>query len=210
MGFAVKEIYYTLQGEGARAGRPAVLLRFAGCNLWNGREQSRASAICRFCDTDFLGVDGPGGGHYPDAEAVAEAVAERWQTRGGERYVVCTGGEPALQLDEALIEQLHAREFEVAIETNGTRALPRGVDWVCVSPKAGSELVVMEGDELKVVLPQEGLDLERLVKLAFTRRYLQPLDDERREQNTSAVVRRCLEDPRWSLSLQQHKTVGLA
>jgi len=207
--FAVKEIFYTLQGEGARSGRPAVLLRFAGCNLWNGRESSRATAICSFCDTDFVGADGPGGGRYRDASTLVDAVESRWPGATGRRYVVCTGGEPALQLDEDLIAELHTRDFEVAIETNGTRPLPDGLDWVCVSPKAGTDVVVTHGDELKVVIPQDGLDLGQLATLEFASRYLQPLDDEHVEEHIAEAVHRCLEDPRWSLSIQQHKVVGL-
>jgi len=215
--YRVKEIFYTLQGEGVRAGRPAVFCRFSGCNLWSGRERQRASAVCRFCDTDFVGVDGPGGGRFSDAAKLAEAVSARWpgnarpDARRGSvvPYVVCTGGEPLLQLDEALTAALRAQGFEVAVETNGTRRVPPGVDWVCVSPKAGAEMVVETGDEIKVVYPQEGLDLDRLESLDFTHRLLQPMDGPDRERNTAAAVTYCLENPTWRLSLQTHKLLGI-
>jgi 7-carboxy-7-deazaguanine synthase (Cx14CxxC type) len=215
--YRVKEIFYTLQGEGVRAGRPAVFCRFSGCNLWSGRERQRASAVCRFCDTDFVGVDGPGGGRFCDAATLAEAVSARWpgnarpDARRGSvvPYVVCTGGEPLLQLDEALTAALHAQGFEVAVETNGTRRVPPGVDWVCVSPKAGAEMVVETGDEIKVVYPQEGLDLDRLESLDFTHRLLQPMDGPDLERNTAAAVTYCLANPTWRLSLQTHKLLGI-
>lgn len=203
MTYTVKELFYTLQGEGAQAGRPAVFLRFAGCNLWSGREEDRATAQCRFCDTDFVGGD-----KYADAAALADAVAAQWPG-GGAPYVVCTGGEPTLQLDAALIDALHGRGFEIAIETNGTRPLPAGIDWVCVSPKAGTELVVTSGDELKLVWPQAGLDPAALAGLAFRHHFLQPLDGAGRAQATSACVQYCLTHPRWRLSLQTHKIIGI-
>ncbi|HSN98236.1 MAG TPA: 7-carboxy-7-deazaguanine synthase [Candidatus Nanopelagicales bacterium] len=214
MAYLVKEIFYTLQGEGLRAGRPSVFCRFTGCNLWTGREEDRAGAVCRFCDTDFVGVDGPGGGRFATAGELARAVAAAWPAgaagaAGGRPYVVCTGGEPLLQLDEGLIEALHAEGFEVAVETNGTQAAPRGVDWICVSPKAGAELVVTAGDELKLVFPQEGAPPERFEHLAFEHFLLQPMDGLLRQRNTELSVRYCLEHPRWRLSLQTHKVLGI-
>jgi 7-carboxy-7-deazaguanine synthase len=213
MSYAVKELFFTLQGEGAHAGRPAVLCRFAGCNLWNGREADRASAVCTFCDTDFVGLDGPGGGRYESAGELAEAAMNRWpggdpSVRNG-GWVVCTGGEPTLQLDADLVEAFHAGGFEVAIETNGTRPVPAGVDWVCVSPKAGAELVQCRGDELKVVFPQADLDLGSLIGLDFTNFFVQPMDGPNVRANTNAAVRYCLGHPPWRLSLQTHKLVGL-
>ncbi len=208
MAYAVKELFYTLQGEGARAGRPAVFVRFAGCNLWSGREADRARAVCRFCDTDFVGTDGDGGGRFETAEALAARVAGAWPG-GGAPYVVCTGGEPLLQLDPPLIAALHDRGFEIAIETNGTLAVPDGVDWVCVSPKAGAALVVEGGDELKLVHPQPGAEPERYAALAFRHFFLQPMDSPERAANTEAAVRYCLAHPRWSLSLQTHKLLGI-
>lgn len=210
--YAVKELYYTLQGEGAQAGRAAVFCRFAGCNLWSGREADRATAICRFCDTDFVGLDGPGGGRYPSAEALADTVERAWPAESGERtgrLVVCTGGEPLLQLDPPLIEELHVRGFVVAIETNGTLPVPPGVDWVCVSPKAEADLVVTTGDELKLIYPQAGAEPERYLGLAFDRFSLQPMDGPERERNTALAVGYCLAHPRWRLSLQTHKLVGI-
>lgn len=210
MSYAVKEIYYTLQGEGAQMGRAAVFLRFAGCNLWSGREEDRAAAICRFCDTDFVGVDGPGGGRFPDAPSLVAAVARAWpSTAGGRRLVVCTGGEPALQLDSDLVGALHDAEIEVAVETNGTRALPPGVDWVTVSPKARTELAIAGGHELKLVFPQDGAEPSRYESLAFDRFFLQPLDGPNRERHTDLAVAYCLNHPRWRLSLQTHKLLGL-
>lgn len=212
MAYAVKEIYYTLQGEGAQTGRPAVFLRFAGCNLWSGREQERETAICRFCDTDFVGTDGPGGGRYENADALADAVALRWPGNGRPTYrplVVCTGGEPLLQLDSPLVEALRRAGFEVALETNGTLPAPPGIDWICVSPKAGVELVITRGDELKLVYPQPGAEPVLYERLAFNHFFLQPMDGRRRERNTELAARYCLEHPRWRLSLQTHKLVGL-
>ena len=211
--YAVKEIYYTLQGEGANTGRPAVLLRFAGCNLWSGREQDRATAQCGFCDTDFVGMDGPGGARFDSSEALARAVAAAWPAGGGapgaRRFVVCTGGEPLLQLDESLTAALHASGFEIAIETNGTLLPPPGIDWVCVSPKAGVELALRWGDELKLVFPQEDLPPESLEDLNFRHWFLQPMDGPDRARNTQLAVRYCLAHPRWRLSLQTHKLVGI-
>ena len=211
MFYSVKEIFYSLQGEGAHAGRPAVFCRFAGCNLWTGREENRASAICRFCDTDFVGV-GADGGRFTTATDLADAVAAAWPTddEGGRvRNVVCTGGEPLLQLDEAAIDALHRRGFAVAVETNGTLPLPLGLDWVCVSPKAGAPLVVHSGDELKLVFPQSGAEPEQFKHLAFHRFSLQPMDSPARDENTRAAVAYCLAHPQWRLSLQTHKTLGL-
>jgi len=214
MSYAINEIYYTLQGEGAQTGRPAVFCRFAGCNLWSGREQDRASAICQFCDTDFVGTEGPGGGAYETAHGVVVAARERWPDSidgaTGEPLVVCTGGEPLLQLDEQLLEECHRAGFEVAIETNGTRTPPEGVDWICVSPKAGAELEVTRGDELKLVYPQEGLDPEELTELDFEHFFLQPKDGPNREAHTERAVEYCLNHPRWRLSVQTHKYLGLA
>ncbi|GAB4114583.1 MAG: 7-carboxy-7-deazaguanine synthase [Sandaracinaceae bacterium] len=209
MPYAVKELFFTLQGEGARAGRAAVFLRFAGCNLWTGREEDRARAVCRFCDTDFVGTDGEGGGKYAHAEDLARHVEATWGDRSGDRYVVCTGGEPLLQLDAALIDALHARGFEIAVETNGTLPVPDGVDWVCVSPKAGAELVVTRGDELKLVHPQAGAEPHRYEHLDFAHFFLQPMDDLTRKANTDRCVRYCLAHPRWRLSLQTHKVLGI-
>ena len=209
MSYTVKEIFLTLQGEGFNAGTPAVFCRFAGCNLWSGREQHRASAVCRFCDTDFVGTDGPGGGRFASAEALAAAVASHWRGGDGPRLVVCTGGEPLLQLDEAAVEALHVEGFRVAIETNGTVEPPAGVDWVCMSPKAGAELVLRAGDELKLVFPQEGLAPDDVVELDFTHRFLQPMDGPDREVATKAAIEHCLADPRWRLSVQTHKYLGI-
>jgi 7-carboxy-7-deazaguanine synthase len=210
MSYAVHELFYTLQGEGANTGRPAVFCRFAGCNLWTGREEDRAAAVCRFCDTDFVGIGGPGGGRFASAEQLADAVASAWPPeREGRRFVVCTGGEPLLQLDGALLDALHHRGFEVAVETNGTIAPVPGIDWLCVSPKAGSTLVVKAGDELKLVYPQDGAPPECFEGLAFTHFYLQPMDGPARDANTSAALRYCLDHPRWRLSLQTHKLLGI-
>lgn len=207
--YTVKEIFYTLQGEGVQAGRPAVFCRFAGCNLWSGREQDRAHATCSFCDTDFVGV-GPDGGRFATAEALADAVAARWPATGGGRpYVVCTGGEPLLQLDEPAIEALHARGFEVAVETNGTQPLPRGLDWVCVSPKADAPLAVTGGDELKLVFPQRLAPPERFLGLDFRHWLLQPMDGPDLAATTRATVDYCLAHPQWRLSVQTHKVVGV-
>jgi 7-carboxy-7-deazaguanine synthase len=207
--YTVKECFYTLQGEGAQAGRAAVFVRFVGCNLWSGREQDRATAACRFCDTDFLGTDGPGGGRFVDAEALADHLAARWPG-GGRPYVVFTGGEPTLQLDGALTAACHDRGFEVAVETNGTRPLPPGVDWVCVSPKPRSTLVVQAGHELKLVFPQVELpDPEAFAQLAFDHFFLQPRDEGGDGRHVAATAAYCLANPRWRLSLQTHKLVGL-
>jgi 7-carboxy-7-deazaguanine synthase (Cx14CxxC type) len=211
MGYAVKEIFYTLQGEGAQAGRAAVFCRFAGCNLWSGREADRATAVCKFCDTDFFGVDGTGGGRFESAELVAEAVAEKWpmDARAGKRFVVCTGGEPLLQLDGLLIEALHARGFEIAVETNGTVAAPDGLDWICVSPKAGAALVQRSGDELKLVYPQAEAAPEKFEGLRFRNFFLQPMDGPSRAANTELALKYCLDHPQWRLSLQTHKILGI-
>jgi len=214
MSYSVKEIFYTLQGEGAQAGRAAVFCRFAGCNLWSGREADRATAICRFCDTDFVGVDGTDGGKFESAHALATAVAERWPAglegaKRGKRFVVCTGGEPLLQLDAKLIEALHSVDFEIAVETNGTVAAPAGLDWICVSPKAGTELVQRSGDELKLVFPQDGAEPGSLESLSFKHLFLQPMDGPSRIANTELALQYCLEHPRWRLSLQTHKFVGI-
>jgi 7-carboxy-7-deazaguanine synthase len=210
MTYAVKEIFYTLQGEGANTGRAAVFCRFAGCNLWTGRERDRAEAVCQFCDTDFVGTDGPGGGSFRTAEALAGAVSAAWpDTESDKRFVVCTGGEPLLQLDEHLLEALHAAGFEVAIETNGTLQPVGGIDWLCVSPKAGSDLVVRSGDEIKLVFPQEGAEPERFERLDFRHFFLQPMDGPERQANTEAALRYCLAHPRWRLSLQTHKLLGI-
>jgi 7-carboxy-7-deazaguanine synthase len=210
--YAVKELYYTLQGEGANAGRAAVLLRFAGCNLWSGHEEDRASAVCDFCDTDFVGTDGPGGGKFAGATELAHAVAAAWPRAAPTRvqpFVVCTGGEPLLQLDELLIAALHQAGFEVAIETNGTRVPPPGIDWVCVSPKARARLVLRSGDELKIVFPQDTLEPESLARLDFRHFFLQPMDGPERIRNTELAMRYCLEHPQWRLSLQTHKLLGI-
>ena len=210
MAYTVKEIFYTLQGEGANTGRPAVFCRFAGCNLWTGREADREAAVCRFCDTDFVGTDGPGGGKFPDADSLAGAVAAAWPPGGaGRRFVVCTGGEPLLQLDRALLDAFHAADFEVAVETNGTVEPPPGIDWLCVSPKAEAPLVVRGGDELKLVYPQVGADPSRFEGLEFGQFFLQPMDGPAREANTAAALRYCLDHPRWRLSLQTHKLLGI-
>jgi len=207
--YSVKEMFYTLQGEGANAGRPAVFCRFAGCNLWTGLERDRATAVCQFCDTDFVGTDGAGGGKFRDAAALAEAVAGFWPKAEGSPFVVCTGGEPLLQLDRAAVDALHERGFAVAIETNGTRRPPAGVDWVCVSPKAGAPLVLTEGDELKLIYPQTGAEPERFAGLAFRHHLLQPMDGPELQANTEAALAYCLDNPRWRLSLQTHKALGI-
>ncbi len=208
--YSVKEIFYTLQGEGANAGAPAVFLRFAGCNLWSGREQDRASAVCRFCDTDFVGTGGAGGGKFRTAAALAKAVAATWPRRAGAaRFVVCTGGEPLLQLDALLLEALHDKGFRIAIETNGTLAAPRGIDWTCVSPKASAALRLKRGDELKLVYPQEGAEPGRYEALDFEHFFLQPMDGPRRAENTRLAADYCLRHPHWRLSLQVHKLIGI-
>jgi 7-carboxy-7-deazaguanine synthase (Cx14CxxC type) len=210
MTYAVKEIFYTLQGEGANTGRPAVFCRFAGCNLWNGREEDRHDAVCQFCDTDFVGLDGPGGGRFGSAEELAVAVARQWPANSATpRFVVCTGGEPLLQLDERLLAALHHEGFEVAVETNGTQPPPRGIDWLCVSPKAGADLVVRAGDELKLVFPQQGLEPSDVEGLEFRHFFLQPMDGPHRDANTAAALQYCLTHPRWRLSLQTHKLLGI-
>jgi 7-carboxy-7-deazaguanine synthase len=211
MSYAVKEIFYTLQGEGANAGRAAVFCRFAGCNLWSGREADRASAICRFCDTEFVGVDGAGGGKFESAEDLAAAIEQKWPADSvhGQRFVVCTGGEPLLQLEANLLSALRKREFEIAVETNGTIAAPEGVDWLCVSPKAGAKLVQRSGDELKLVYPQTGADPAKFEMLSFRHFFLQPMDGPDRAANTELALRYCLDHPRWRLSLQTHKFLGI-
>lgn len=213
MSYAVKEIFHTLQGEGAQAGRTAVFCRFAGCNLWSGREEDRASAICRFCDTDFVGTEGPDGGRFADAAALAERIEQTWTSgatsAGGSRWVVMTGGEPLLQIDAALIAAVHARGFQIAVETNGTIIAPEGLDWVCVSPKAGAPLVQTAGDELKLVFPQSGAEPERFAAMNFRNFFLQPMDGPLREANTAAALAYCLRHPQWRLSLQMHKLVGI-
>jgi 7-carboxy-7-deazaguanine synthase (Cx14CxxC type) len=209
MTYAVKECFLTLQGEGVQAGSRAVFLRFAGCNLWSGREQDRATAQCRFCDTDFVGTDGEGGGKFASAEALADHVAELWAGGDERRLVVITGGEPMLQLDDALVTALHARGFRVAMETNGTLAAAAGVDWICVSPKAGTEVVQRQGDELKLVWPQEGIDPAELEGWAFEHFLVQPMDCEARDDALQAAIRLAMDRPRWRLSLQAHKAIGL-
>ncbi len=209
MSYAVNEIYYTLQGEGAQTGRPAVFLRFAGCNLWTGREQDRHTAVCQFCDTDFVGLDGPGGGRYFSAADLAVSVDSRWPRGGAGRYVVCTGGEPLLQLDGALLSALHEAGFTVGVETNGTIAVPKGVDWLCVSPKAGAPLVLNAGNELKLVYPQRALHPEELVSLSFDYYFLQPMDGPDVKSHTRAAMEYCLANPPWRLSLQTHKVLGI-
>ena len=210
MTYTVKEIYFTLQGEGAQTGRAAVFLRFAGCNLWTGREQDRASAVCDFCDTDFVGV-GPEGGKFASADALADAVERAWPADAprAERFVGCTGGEPLLQLDEDAVNALHERGFAVAIETNGTQPAPRGIDWICVSPKADAPLVLRHGNELKLVYPQPLAPPEQFASMAFDHFFLQPMDGPRLDDNTRAAIAYCAAHPRWRLSLQTHKLVGL-
>jgi 7-carboxy-7-deazaguanine synthase len=209
MTYSVKEIFLTLQGEGGQAGRVAVFCRFAGCNLWTGREQDRSNAVCRFCDTEFVGTDGPGGGKFATPQALAAAVAAAWQGPPENRLVVLTGGEPLLQVDPALIDALHAEGFAIALETNGTIAAPPGIDWVCVSPKADAALAQQTGQELKLVYPQEGVDPARFERLAFERFALQPMDGADREGATRAAIAYCLAHPRWRLSLQTHKYLGI-
>jgi 7-carboxy-7-deazaguanine synthase len=211
MAYAVKEIFYTLQGEGANTGRPALFCRFAACNLWSGLERDRTDAVCRFCDTDFVGTDGPGGGKFASPESLAEAVTRAWKGTGPAtgRFVVCTGGEPLLQLDDALIDAFHEHGFTVAVETNGTLPAPAGLDWICVSPKADAELVLTAGDELKLVYPQAGAPPERYVGLSFTHRFLQPMDGNARDANSRKAVDYCLSHPEWRLSVQTHKYLGI-
>lgn len=209
MSYAVKEMFLTLQGEGMQAGRRAVFLRFAGCNLWSGREVDRAAAICRFCDTDFVGTDGAGGGKFADAGALVQAAADFWGAGEAGRYIVLTGGEPMLQVDDALVDGLHGAGFEIAIETNGTLAVHPGIDWVCVSPKAGSQVVQTSGNELKLVWPQPGSDYLAMEGWAFDHRLIQPLDDPNAAQNVQAAIAFVMERPQWRLSLQTHKALGL-
>ena len=210
MTYSVKEIYYTLQGEGAQTGRAAVFLRFAGCNLWSGLEKDRADATCRFCDTDFVGTDGPGGGKFADAAALARAVKAQWPVHTqGRPYVVVTGGEPLLQLDEAAIQALKAEGFEVGIETNGTQLPPPGIDWICVSPKADAQQKLTRGHELKLIYPQEGAPPERFAGQDFVHFFLQPMDNDRRAANTEAAIAYCKAHPQWRLSLQTHKLLGI-
>jgi 7-carboxy-7-deazaguanine synthase len=226
MSFAVKEIFYTLQGEGAQVGRAAVFCRFAGCNLWSGLEEDRATAICDFCDTDFAGVDGPGGGRFANAQAMVEAIEAAWKSgvRGQGSgvglltpdsclltpgFVVCTGGEPLLQMTDELVHALHERGFEVAIETNGTKLPPAGIDWICVSPKANAELVLRSGNELKLIYPQPDAEPPRYERLDFAHFFLQPMDGPERERNTQLALRYCLEHPQWRLSLQTQKVLGI-
>jgi len=209
MSYAVKEIFLTLQGEGGQAGRAAVFCRFAGCNLWSGREQDRANAVCSFCDTDFVGMDGVNGGRFDTARALAEAVAAQWTGPATHRLVVCTGGEPLLQLDAPLIDALHAAGFSIAVETNGTIAAPDGIDWICVSPKADAPLAQATGQELKLVYPQAGVDPARFEALGFERFFLQPMDSPARTENTQAAIAYCLAHPRWRLSTQTHKYLGI-
>jgi 7-carboxy-7-deazaguanine synthase (Cx14CxxC type) len=213
MTYAIKEIFYTLQGEGAQAGRASVFCRFAGCNLWSGREADRADATCQFCDTDFVGIDGTLGGKYKDAGSLADQIASLWpEGQAGKPYVVCTGGEPLLQLDAPLIAALHQYGFEVAVETNGTILPPPGIDWICVSPKAGAEIVLTKGDELKVVIPQAGLDPRRFESLDFRHFAVQPMDvadAAKRDENLRLATAFCLSYPLWRLSLQTHKILGI-
>jgi 7-carboxy-7-deazaguanine synthase (Cx14CxxC type) len=213
MTYSVKEIFYTLQGEGFHSGRPAVFCRFTGCNLWSGREQDRAHAVCDFCDTDFVGTDGPGGGKFSDALSLALAIEAHWpnnQPLDQRPFVVCTGGEPALQLDSLLVNALHKLGFEIAIETNGTIELSEDIDWVCVSPKANAKLIINQGNELKLVYPQSQSKPEQFISLAFNYFYLQPMDGPEKEQNTRLAIDYCLQHPQWRLSLQSHKIIGIA
>ncbi|MCI0468152.1 MAG: 7-carboxy-7-deazaguanine synthase [Beijerinckiaceae bacterium] len=207
--YAVKEIYLTLQGEGANSGRAAVFCRFAGCNLWSGQERDRSGAVCQFCDTDFTGIDGPGGGSFVDPNSLAEVIEKAWKGGGENRFVVFTGGEPLLQLDTALISAVHARGFEAGVETNGTLSPPQGLDWICVSPKANAPLVARSGSELKLVFPQQGIAPEELSELGFSHFWLQPMDGEDLAANTAAAIAYCLDHPHWRLSLQTHKFTGL-
>ncbi|MDG9793513.1 7-carboxy-7-deazaguanine synthase [Brucella anthropi] len=209
MSYAVKELFKTLQGEGAQAGRAAVFCRFAGCNLWSGREEDRHKAICQFCDTDFIGTNGDGGGKFRDASELANAIAHTWGSGQTRRYVVFTGGEPLLQIDDALIAAVHAHDFEIAIETNGTIEPPQGIDWICVSPKAGAPFNLRSGSELKLVYPQSDLLPDDLPELDFDHYFLQPMDGAEQQENIAAVTAFCLENPRWRLSLQTHKMIGI-
>jgi 7-carboxy-7-deazaguanine synthase (Cx14CxxC type) len=209
MSYSVKEVFLTLQGEGGQAGRAAVFCRFAGCNLWSGREQDRAAAVCTFCDTDFVGMDGPGGGRFATAEALADHILSAWIGGESDRLVVCTGGEPLLQLDPALIQALHDRDFRIAVETNGTLTAPDGIDWLCVSPKANATVVQTSGQELKLVWPQKEVDPARFAGLDFERFYLQPMDGADRASATQACIDYCLSHPQWRLSVQSHKYLGI-
>ena len=210
MTYSAKEVFLTVQGEGGQAGRPAVFLRFSGCNLWSGREQDRATAICSFCDTDFVGTDGDGGGKFATADELADHVARLWRGREGDpRLVVCTGGEPLLQLDAELVDALHARQFSIAVETNGTLAVPAGVDWICVSPKAAAPVVQTSGAELKLVFPQTAAMPDRFESLDFERFWLQPMDGPLQAENTAAALEYCLMHPKWRLSVQTHKYIGV-
>jgi len=211
MSYSVKEIFYTLQGEGGQAGTPAVFCRFAGCNLWSGREQDRATAVCRFCDTDFVGTDGTLGGKFSTADALADQIAAQWPAHDAQhRLVVLTGGEPLLQVDAALIDALHARRFRIAVESNGTVAAPAGIDWLCISPKAGADWVQRAGQELKLVWPQPGFDLAALeAQTQFAHRFLQPMDGPAQAENTALCIAACLQRPAWRLSLQTHKLTGI-
>jgi len=209
MTYVAKEIYFTLQGEGYHTGRAAVFLRFAGCNLWSGLEKDRAKAVCRFCDTDFVGTDGPGGGSFRSARALAKAVASKWKAGREGRFVVCTGGEPLLQLDTAAIAALHAEGFEIAVETNGTVSPPAGIDWITMSPKAGAKLRITSGHELKLVHPQKGAEPEKYELMAFDHFFLQPMDGFEREKNTKLAVEYVTKHPRWRVSLQMHKVLGI-
>jgi 7-carboxy-7-deazaguanine synthase len=209
MSYAVKEMFLTLQGEGVNAGRRAVFIRFAGCNLWSGREEDRATAVCRFCDTDFVGIDGAGGARFADATALVDAAMGHWGAGTSDRFVVLTGGEPMLQVDNALVDALHAAGFRIAIETNGTLAVHPGIDWVCVSPKAGSVVVQQSGDELKLVWPQPGTDIDAIQRWQFGHFLLQPLDSDARDANQAAAIAMVLARPQWRLSLQTHKLLGL-
>ena len=209
MTYTVKEIYYTLQGEGGQAGRAAVFCRFAGCNLWSGREADRATSACTFCDTDFVGMDGTGGGRFADADALADAIAAEWRGSYANRYVVLTGGEPLLQVDDALVTALHSRDFEIGVETNGTQAAPAGLDWICVSPKANADLVLQSGHELKLVYPQQTALPDRFEHLAFDHFFLQPMDSPTAAANLEAAITYCTDNPRWRLSLQSRKMIGI-
>lgn len=209
MSYVVKEIFYTLQGEGFHAGTPAVFCRFARCNLWTGKEEHRASAICKFCDTDFVGTDGPGGGKFESAGDLASTISSKWGDRSGPRFVVLTGGEPLLQVDQRLIDELHENDFKIAIETNGTCDAPTGIDWICVSPKAGAELILRSGNELKLVFPQTGIAPHEVAHMAFDHFFLQPMDGAEGASNTADAVDYCLAHPQWKLSLQTHKFLGI-
>ena len=207
--YQVKEIFYTLQGEGARTGRPSVFCRFTGCNLWSGLEKDRNDAVCKFCDTDFVGTNGTGGGKFKTARELSEAIDAKWKNSNPNKYVVCTGGEPALQIDKELIDALHKKGFEIAIETNGTIALPIGIDWITVSPKSDSILRIVKGNELKLVYPQNDANPQDFYDLNFDQFYLQPLDNELKSENTQKTIQYCLENPKWKISLQTHKYIGI-